>query len=269
MRRKYLTGPIALLCCAAIPLSGCSGGPTEVENDQVTVGTLEPTHLIPGNASGAFEVLSTLFTPLVGTASDGSIKYLQAESVTPSDGSRVWTIKIRPGWKFHNGEPVTAQSYARGWNMTAYGPNAHTNTGQLSNIAGYGDLNPTSGKPTAKKLSGVQVVDDTTLRVTLSKPDSQFPYQLTGNQLGFYPLPKAALEDPEAYDLKPIGNGPYEMDGRWQHNEQIPVKKYPEYKGPGKSHIDNISFKIYSNIETAYTDVQAGSLDLAPVPQTK
>lgn len=41
------------------------------------------------------------------------------ESIT-SDDQTVWTIKLKPGWTFHNGEPVTAQSFEDAWNAGAY-----------------------------------------------------------------------------------------------------------------------------------------------------
>ena len=50
-----------------------------------------------------------------------------AESIDSQDG-QVWTIKLKDGQKFQNGEPVDAASYLRAWNYAAYGPNA-TQTG--------------------------------------------------------------------------------------------------------------------------------------------
>lgn len=262
---------VSILCASGlIALTGCSGGTASPGGaDSFSVGVLEPTHLIAGNSSGGFEALSVLFDPLVETTADGKLGFVQAESVTTAGDPKVWTIKLRPGAKFHNGESVDAESYARGWNNTAYGPNGYTWGGQLAGIAGWDALNPASGEPTVNALSGLNVIDALTLQVTLSKPNSQFPFLLTGDQLGFYPLPKAALSDLEAYDIHPIGNGPYQMDGDWKHNELIAVKAFPEYAGPRKSSAQHIDFKIYSSAETAYTDVQAGALDLTQVPQTK
>ena len=50
-----------------------------------------------------------------------------AESITSTD-NKVWTIKLKDGYTFHNGEKVTADNYINAWNYGAYAPN-----GQNSN----------------------------------------------------------------------------------------------------------------------------------------
>jgi ABC-type transport system substrate-binding protein len=103
------------------------------------------------------------------------------------------------------------------------------------------------------------VIDDTTFEVTLDGPFSQFP--LTLGYTAFYPLPKAYAEDPKGFEEAPIGNGPFQMDGTWQHDRAVNVTRYQNYAGdPAKA--DAIEFRIYSNINTAYNDLLAGNLDI-------
>jgi ABC-type transport system substrate-binding protein len=78
-------------------------------------------------------------------------------------------------------------------------------------------------------------------------------------------LPAAAYKDLDGFGRKPIGNGPFEMTGTYTENEPITVKAYAGYKGP-KPSVDEIVFKPYSDSNTAYTDVQAGNLDVLFVP---
>jgi ABC-type oligopeptide transport system substrate-binding subunit len=109
-------------------------------------------------------------------------------------------------------------------------------------------------------MSGLAVVDDTTFTVRLKEPFSQFP--LTLGFQAFYPLPRVARSDPKAFEEAPVGNGPYQMDGRWRHDEGIRVKRFAAYQGrPGVA--DAIEFKIYLKKDTAYRDFQAGVLDIA------
>ncbi|MFZ0216930.1 MAG: ABC transporter substrate-binding protein, partial [Candidatus Dormiibacterota bacterium] len=232
----------------------------------VRIAELEPDHLLPGNSTLAFDEVHSLFAPLTKIDAQGKLQMVQAQSVTSSD-QKVWTIKIRPGWTFQNGEPVTAQSYVDAWNATAYAPNGWTNNGELNEIQGYSDLNPTSGTPATKQLSGLQVLGSDQFQVTLTQPDSQFPVELSANQFGFAPLPKVAYQDPAAFDVNPIGDGPFEMDGPWQKNVQVAVKAYPGYKGVDQPKVQKIVFKIYSDIHTAYTDLQAGNVDITSVAQ--
>ena len=57
-----------------------------------------------------------------------------------------WTIVLKPGWMFHDGTPVTAQSYVNAWNYGADPANAQQNNSFYAGIVGYAELNP----PTAE-----------------------------------------------------------------------------------------------------------------------
>ena len=108
--------------------AGCTGGDSddkERRGNSVVIAITEPRHLIPSDTvdvSGR-QVLSALFQPLVEFDAKGKPVPAAAESVTPDRTARVWTIKLKPGLTFGNGEPVTADSYINAWNYGAYGPN--------------------------------------------------------------------------------------------------------------------------------------------------
>ncbi|GIF01225.1 peptide ABC transporter substrate-binding protein [Paractinoplanes rishiriensis] len=267
MRKSRL---IAGLAVSSLVLAGCGGGDPTEENvgGAFSVYVCEPEHLVPQNTNetcGA-EVLGALFTPLVDydpQTNDVQIGAGTAASVESPD-QRVWTIRLKDGWTFHNGEPVDAAAYARAWNAGAYGPNAYGNAYFFENIEGYDELQvpadaPAGTKPPATQMSGLEVVDPLTLRVTLKQPFSQFPVTL--GYTAFYPLPEAYTGDPAAFEERPIGNGPFRMDGSWQHNQQIQVQKYAEYAGE-PAQADAITFRIYSNVNTGYNDLLAGNLDI-------
>ncbi|MCZ6519487.1 MAG: ABC transporter substrate-binding protein, partial [Actinobacteria bacterium] len=75
-------------------------------------------------------------------------------------------------------------------------------------------------------------------------------------------LPSVALEDPQAFEESPIGNGPFEMDGTWEHDVQIPLKRWADYPGSDAAQIDNLQFLIIDDLNTAYNEVRAGTLDV-------
>lgn len=270
MRRRVLPGVLAgalvLAFSAACSGSGGGGGGGGKAESSFSVQIGEPQHLIPGNDSELYgiQVIRTVFTGLVDfDAKTHEPKNMMAQSITSTD-QKVWTIKIKKGWKFQNGEPVTAQSYIDSWNYTAYAPNGFANNYFFANIKGYDAMNPEKGKPTAKQLTGLKKVDDYTLQVTLTSPFSQFP--ITLGYSGFFPMPKVAFSDMKKFDQHPIGNGPYQMDGNWDHNREVKLKKYADYSGSNRGHVDKILLKIYSNPQTAYNDLVAGNLDQARVP---
>lgn len=251
--------------------AACNSGGSEPEGQgeadrSFSIGIIEPEHLFPPttNATNDMQVLFTLFTGLVEyDAQTAKPADAMAESISSSD-QKNWTIKIKPGWTFHNGEAVTARSFVDAWNFGAYAPNAAGNSSTFAKIEGYDDLqgDPAATPPVppgAKEMSGLAVVDDTTFTVALKEPFSQFP--LTLGFQAFYPLPRVALEDPKGFEEAPVGNGPFMMDGRWRHDEGIRVKRYPDYQGPPPA-AEAVEFKIYVAKETAYRDFQASALDI-------
>ncbi|SDS03852.1 peptide ABC transporter substrate-binding protein [Microlunatus soli] len=268
---RIVTARIAAAGIAMVlVLAGCSsggGGGTEDGARAISIATDDPVTLNPLRQTIAFDQTMVLFAPLTSMDKDNKLQYVAAESVE-SDDATTWTIKLRKGWTFQNGEKVTADSYIKAWNYEAYGPHAWENSGQLANIVGYDRLNPAKGKPKTDELSGLKKVDALTFTVKLQSPDGQFPVQLSQAQTGFFPLPAAAYDDLDAFAHKPIGNGPFEMQGSYQENQPITMKAWSGYQGP-KPTVDKITFKPYTDMTTAYTDVQAGSTDIVFVPASR
>ena len=245
--------------------SGATPGGEATSGDGILrVATQTPTSLIPGNSRGFFalSLSETLFSGLLNYDPEtGEPTPLVAASVETEDNI-VWDITLHDGWTFHNGEPVDAASFARGWNATANPENAWVGSSQLANIAGYDELNPAEGEPTADELSGVEVIDDLHLRVTLQQAQNQFLYQIA--QPAFYPLPEAALQDLDSYATAPIGNGPYQIVEPWTGGPEILTERYGDYGGePARN--GGITFKIYNGYDVSFRDFQAGEVDITGV----
>ncbi|TDC87791.1 ABC transporter substrate-binding protein [Actinomadura sp. 7K507] len=269
--RGKVAGLAAVALAASLGLSACGGDSAGASDGTFTVGHSEPDHLMPANttSSYSFDVISGLFDNLMTLDRNGKAVPQAAESVT-SDDQKAWTVEVKPGRKFHNGEPVTAQSFADAWNHAAYGPNGMSANDYFSYIEGYEALNPEdeNAKPEADTLSGIEVTGQNTLKVTLNAPFSQFPLLLT--YPAYAPMPKAGLKDPKAFDDHPIGNGPYMMDGNWERNKQIKLVAFPGYTGPRKPKNKGVTWKSYSSADTAYTDLRAGRIDvLQTIPSGK
>ncbi|GAA2776173.1 ABC transporter substrate-binding protein [Kitasatospora sp. CM 4170] len=259
-----------LVAATAIALAATACSTSSKSNDKASSGggTIavqlgEPQHgLVPQNTaeSEGTEVENALFAGLVDyDFKTNAPKLRVAESIETTD-SKVWTIKIKDGYTFHNGEKVTAKSFVDAWNWGANQDNAAEGLPFYAKIEGSEELAPGKDKkPTAKELKGLKVVDDKTFTVTLAAPFSQFKTMLGYNP--FYPLPQAFFADPKAFGDKPIGNGPFEMDGSWEHNKQIKVKRYENFPASdGKAKLQGVTFKIYDNLDTAYNDLRADNI---------
>lgn len=275
MRVQTIAASTILAAATALGAAACGGGSQSgaVDPDTlvVSIGIGEPKFLVPSTAteSNGHQVLDALFTPLVDYDEDFRPVELAAESIT-SDDNQTWTIRLRPGWTFHNGEPVTADAYINAWNAGAWGPNAHDGNYFFEKIQGYAALNPrdAGSEPTAKKLTGLVKRDGLTFDVTLSAPYVNFKSML--GYTPFYPLPLAAFSDlannviDPQYQEAPIGQGPFRMKGRWQHDQIIETERYDQYAGPEQPKVAGVSYKIYQQQTTQYQDLLAGQLDIVP-----
>ncbi|WP_424211985.1 peptide ABC transporter substrate-binding protein [Streptomyces sp. BI20] len=261
---KWVAGAVVV----ALAATACSTSKDNKEKPagggSITVQLGEPQHGLVGQntaESEGAEVLNALFTGLVDYDNKtNEPKLAVAESIESPD-SKVWTIKLKDGYTFHNGEKVDAQSFVRAWNWGANQDNAAEAMPFFSKIDGSDELAPGKDKkPTAKELKGLKVVDEKTFTVTLKAPFSQFKTMLGYN--AFYPLPKAFEADPKAFGEKPIGNGPFQMDGAWEHNKQIKVKRYDNYPAEGRAKLAGVTFKIYDSLDTAYNDLRTDAIQI-------
>jgi oligopeptide transport system substrate-binding protein len=261
------------LAAACLSMVACSSQPatTATSGDLVvSIGIGEPKRLIPSTATESFgaQVMDALFTALVEYDASFRPVDVAAESITSTD-NKVWTITLKPGWTFHNGEPVTADSYINAWNGGAWGPNAHDGNYFFDKIMGYADMNPRDGKstPKAKKLTGLIKKDDLTFDVVLNEPYANFKAML--GYTAFLPVPRVAFADlannvfDPKYEASPIGQGPFKMKGVWQHDQLIEVERYDGFKGTAPK-IAGIQFKIYQQPTTQYQDLLSGQLDIVP-----
>ncbi|KAB1147679.1 ABC transporter substrate-binding protein [Streptomyces luteolifulvus] len=261
---------VAIAAVVALGATACGGSGDEGSGDSkaaidpngtFTVESGEPQNpLQPANTMESYGsiVIKSLFTGLVDYDSSGKIVMMNADSVDTTD-SKTFTVKLKSGWKFHDGTPVTAESYVKAWNWAATPENKQTNSFWFSDIKGYSEVAPESGKPKATELSGLKVVDDSTFTIELSTAMPYFIYKL-GYEV-FSPLPESFFKDPEAAGQKPIGNGPYKFVS-WEHKKAITVAKNADYKGSNAAKNGGVTFKNYSTPETAYEDLKSGNLDV-------
>jgi oligopeptide transport system substrate-binding protein len=271
--KPHLRWNVAVLTGVAL-LSGCATGATGESGapEPISIAIGEPVSpLVPADTVEAYgtQVLEALWTGLVEYGADGTVDYTGVAESIESDDSVTWTVRLHDDWTFHDGSPVTAESFVDAWNYAAYSPNAQAGSYFFENVEGFGDLQapvddagePT-GEPAATELSGLAVVDDTTFTVTLSAPFAQFPLTLGYNP--FFPLPESFFEDPDAFGLRPVGNGPFQAAGEFVPGQGLTVLRYEGFAGEQAASVEAIEFRVYTDTSTAYLDAQGGNLDVLP-----
>ena len=265
----------AAVCAVATMLGGCgssNSADTAASGNIITAYASEPQNpLVPGNTNetGGGKPGDLLFARLVSFDAKGNASNEVAESITPNDNATRYTIKLKDGWKFTDGTPVTAESFTKAWSYVANAKNAQKCSSFFSTIKGFDALQDADNLKGTEQLEGLKVVDDHTFTVDMSQPDATFPIKV--GYLAFAPLPESFYKDPKAFGKAPVGNGPYKFKS-WDHNKEIQLVKNPDYKGNDVPKNDGVTFKIYTDDASAYADIQAGNLDVmesVPASATK
>ncbi|MER8037307.1 peptide ABC transporter substrate-binding protein [Streptomyces hydrogenans] len=227
---------------------------------------LEPANTIEVRGG---TVLDLIFTGLKeydpGT---GEAVNAMAESIE-TDDQQTFTVRIKRGWTFSDGTEVTADSFVDAWNYGAHLKNNQVASSVFRFIKGYEDVHPDEqgAKPTADRMSGLEVVNDHTFRVVLGQKFSLWPQTL--GYPAYAPLPRAFFDDHETWLDKPVGNGPYQVDA-YDRGRSMRLSRYEDYSGADKARNAGVEFVVYTDNNTAYTDLRAGNLDVVDdIPATQ
>jgi peptide/nickel transport system substrate-binding protein len=159
---------------------------------------------------------------------------------TSADGKAV-TIKLRPGVKFHDGEPLDAEAakFSLERHLTMQG---------------------SFRKPEIAALDRVEVVDPLTIRLVLKNPFSPLISQFT-DRAGMMVSPKAANQAGDRFGLKPVCAGPYRFVERVQQ-DRIVVEKFQDYWNKDNVHIDRIVYLPIVDATVRLANLKSGGLDL-------
>ena len=249
----------------ALVLSACGEGNGETGEEQAAADggefsayTCEPQSLTPGDSAevcGA-RVLEQLFMGLTEMDYEADEPVPGVASDWESEDNVTWTFDLREDYTFHNGDAVTAESFVDAFNWTVDPDNAQANAEYYENFLGFDAV----AEGETDELEGVTALDEHTLEIELAEPFGQLPHMLS--LVGFSPLPEVAYEDMDAFESAPVGNGRYEMDGEWVHDQEIVMSRYEDWPGDDPGLAQRVEWRIYSDVATAYLDVQAGELDI-------
>lgn len=257
---------LGLLLIAALVLTlaaGCKRTPREGKEGGVLSYYLsEPETLDPalmGESEGIM-VGKQIYDGLVDYDPE-TLKVIPAIAASweSNDEATEWIFNLKEGVKFHNGRECKAEDFVYSWNRVAKKETASEVAYHLAPIEGFDECQ--AGK--TDTLTGVEAVDDYTLKVTLGYPYTEFVTTL-GHPV-FSPVPEEAVEKwKKKFSEHPVGTGPFKFS-EWKHDQKIVTKKNDDYYGD-KPYLNEVVFKIFSDENSAFTEFKAGGLDVTTIP---
>ena len=221
--------------------------------------TLDP-HLTTDATSAT--IIVEVFGGLVTIDTDLNIVSDIAESWTKSDDGTVYTFYLRKDAKFHDGKPVTAQDFKYSLDRASDPQTAAPVVEEyLGDIVGVKERL----RGGATEVSGVRVIDDHTLEITIDAAKSYFLAKLT------YPtafvLDRENVESSRRWFRTPNGTGPFKLE-EYIAGDSLVLARNPHYH-LGPPFLDKVRFMLsggvgmlmYENDEIHLTGVGLADLD--------
>jgi oligopeptide transport system substrate-binding protein len=196
-----------------------------------------------------------------------------ASSWDVSSNGLTYTFHIRPGLKFSNGDPLTAQDFAYSIDRAfapaqsgkSYTPDYYLGGqgGVNAGIVGGEDREAGKSPTMIGPGKGLVVVNATTLQINITKPAYWFLDALTYPVS--YPVDKKVVDQYGAnyFDGHDVSTGPF-MLTTWQHKVKMVFKQNPNWWGP-KPTLTEIDMPIIADPTVPFKDFQAKSVDVANV----
>ncbi len=195
-------------------------------------------------------IIAHLTDGLTKELPDGTFVNNTAENIEISDDGLEYTITLKEGLKWSNGDSLTADDYRYSWTR-AMDPEIGSSYAFI--IAPYikNGEKYNNGEVTQDEL-GIEVISDTQFKVTLETPTSFFTQLLS--LYTYRPIHKETFEaDPDGWDrdpLKSVTAGAYVLE-EYIPDDKIVIKKNENYWDADKITMPGIVFKIINDQTTA------------------
>ena len=158
-----------------------------------------------------------------------------------SGDAKTLLLKVRPGVKFHDGEPMDAEAvrFSLDRHLTAQG---------------------SFRRVEISVVQSVEAVDAGTVKLTLSAPFSPLIAALT-DRAGMIMSPKAVKELGAQFGTKPVCAGPFKFVERVAQ-DRIVGERFADYWDKGRIHVDRVVWQPIPDSTVRLANLQAGSLEL-------
>lgn len=182
---------------------------------------------------------SAIYETLLRYDETGKPQPYLLESFEGDSEALTYTMVVKDGITFQDGTPLDAEAVK--WNLDYYKENGVL-TGSYFNY-----------------VDNVEVVDEKTVVVHMSKWDALFDYGLART---CYLCSPTAVEElgADGFNEAPVGTGAFKVT-KWTHGEGIYTEAYDGYWG-GEPNLDSVNFVVYASTATQQAALETGDLDI-------
>src|SRR5437870_12374336 len=226
-RRGTMRRMVALWVVGVLAMGGLAGIWSVEAQTPVAGGTLsfaagaDPDSLDPQNTQSnpGEQVNRMMYDNLVRFSTKMQLEPALAESWTSSKDGLTWTFKLRKGVRFHDGTAFDAKAVKYFFDRV------------------LGDEKPFKASLYTPFVQGAQVMDDSTVRVTLKQPFAAFLFRLAHSAGGIV-SPAAHQKWGKDLTLHPVGTGPFKFV-EWVKGDDVTMERNVAYWG-GRPNLDRV-----------------------------
>jgi peptide/nickel transport system substrate-binding protein len=258
MTRSTRVRIAGIAATAAVALTACGGGAggssaSSDSSSPVNGGTLtiaRSQDIISMDKTTTFDnnsiyVMEQIMEPLFTVSKDGSkVEPWLATGYDMSDDKLTYTIHLRKGVKFSNGQPMTAAD-------VKFSIDEDTKTGS----DGWGYIN--------SAIDTVTATDDNTVTIKLKYAWAPLLADLSLFSNGIIPNNYGGKTAEEFYQA-PVGTGPF-VWGSWTKGQSVKVTANKNYWG-NKPHLDAVTWTVVADANTRKLQLQGGQIDIDDTP---
>jgi peptide/nickel transport system substrate-binding protein len=236
---------VGVAAAVAAGLTACNGSdstPSGGADATLVVGiTADPTQMVPWTSTSlqSQQVLSQIYTPLLGTDEDLVPAPGIADLPSVSDDGRTYTFKLQDGLKFADGSALDSEDVKYTFDKIMDPDSKATSASYFASVA------------------SIDAPDPLTVVAHLKQPDASFPAGLTAVNTGIVPSDVAVA----SLEKKPDGAGPYQFESRVP-NESITLERNASYFA-GKPGVAKLQFRIIPEESSIVSALRTGSVQLA------
>ncbi|CUU60968.1 peptide/nickel transport system substrate-binding protein [Parafrankia irregularis] len=203
--------------------------------DPATLGNSAPITAVLGNA---------LYGELMTTDDTGKVVFSMAESFDTADSGGTFTLKLKSGLVFSDGTPLNAEAVKFNWDRTK-DPDVGS-----SYIA------------EASMIASIEVVDDVTLKATMTSPVAAYAQAIINSSLNWIGSPAALRAGQKSFDEHPIGAGPFTLES-WTRQADIRLVRNSRYWDRPKPYLERLTIRSAVDSSQRYNTIVSGGADVA------
>ncbi len=229
----------------------------------LTLGPQDPPSLDPaliGDVTSAF-VARQIFSGLVRLDENLDVQPDLAESWQISDDKRTYTFSLRPDARFADDTPITSEDVRYSLERATDPDLARFLPAQTYLIDIVGVREKLAGS--ADAISGLRVVDDQTIELTIDRPKSYFLSKLA-HPTSYVVDQRAVERGGVQWTRQPNGSGPFEIE-RWQNNQVIVLRRNVNFYRD-LARLDRVTLLMGAAANNPLVLYEQGEIDVTGVP---